>query len=422
MKKIGYWPALALLCLGPQARAQTWVERWSGDPSRGLDTFEGVESDRANSHPGFEHITAAGTDFRFDMHMRDRDGSDRQRHEVKGMNVPGQGDIIIRQGETWRFAYQMFMPTTLTGGSRFTHIHQQKMVSDAGSSGGPLATLSTGLRGSTEVLVLRALNPGGDFNPIPLAPLRNKWIDVELEYKFDTAGNGGRVRMVVRSGGATVTDATKTGVNLWANEGARDRRVRPKWGIYRSLGSSGLKETFLLLRNMKAFQLTTGTPPPPPPPPPDRHYFWHEAENGTLSAPMQSLVDPNASGGRYVRVAAGNNSNASAPASGHTQVAFDVTVAGSYRVWARVIAANPGDDSFWVRIDEGPWIRWNEVALGTAWHWDQVHDSDNSDRVVTVPLTAARHTLTVAYREDGTQLDKLLITNDADFVPTGAGQ
>jgi chitin-binding protein len=228
-----------------------WTLKWTADPSRGMATWEGVEDDRAHSHTSFgPHIRAEGDLFKWYMHLVDRDGSDRQRHEVKGMNENGT-DIKILQGQKWKFVYEMFMPTTLTGGSKFTHIHQMKMVSDAGSSGTPLSTLSTSISGSTETLVMRSLNGGTNFNPIPLAPLRGHWIEVELEYGI---GFGGYARMCVRDGGVTVTDKTMTGVDMWINEGTSGRYARPKWGIYRSLESSGLKDTFLQIRNLRAYQ------------------------------------------------------------------------------------------------------------------------------------------------------------------------
>ena len=213
--------------------------QWTADPARGLSTFEGVEyRDRANS------IWVKSDTFGFDMQMSDRDGSDRQRHEVKGMNAPGEGNISILQGETWMFVYEMFIPNSLTGGSRFTHIHQMKMVSDAGSSGGPVITLSTSVSGNTQTLLPRVI---GGFNYIPLSTVWDKWIEVTFEYKCDLSSNGGYARWAVKdlASGATLTDQKKNG-SVWANEGTKDRRVRPKWGIYRSIESSGLKDCYLL--------------------------------------------------------------------------------------------------------------------------------------------------------------------------------
>ena len=142
-----------------------------------------------------------------------------------------------------------------------------------------------------------------------------------------------------------------------------------------------------------------------------------EAEGGTVSAPMQILSDPTASGGRYVTVAAGNNSTGSPPTTGYATVPFNVATAGTYRIWGRVQAPTTSDDSFWVRVDGGSWVNWNNIPPGTAWHWDDVHNAAASNSTVTYSLAAGAHTVTFAYREDGTKLDRLVITNDPFLVP-----
>jgi hypothetical protein len=149
---------------------------------------------------------------------------------------------------------------------------------------------------------------------------------------------------------------------------------------------------------------------------------WLEAESGRLTAPLQLVNDLDASGGRGVTVAAGNDSKAAPPANGQVALSFDVASAGSYRVWARVIAPTTSDDSFWVRMDGGAWTNWNGIALGPRWHWDSVHDAANGNQQVTYALAAGAHTLTFAYREDGARLDKVLVTSDATFVPAGPGR
>jgi hypothetical protein len=158
-----------------------------------------------------------------------------------------------------------------------------------------------------------------------------------------------------------------------------------------------------------------------PLPPPGGEFIWVEAESAIVTAPMQVLSDANASGGRYVTVAAGNNSKTGPPGSGHATVEFGVPSAGTYKVWARVIAPSVEDDSFWIRMDGGSWIKWNEVSPGSSWHWDEVHNSDAGDAVVRFNLAAGSHALTIAYREDGARLDRLLITNDITFIPGGVG-
>ena len=227
-----------------------WNLRWQGNASSGLGVFEGLEDDRASSHTSFgAHIRAESAGyFQWYMHMVDRDGSDRQRHEVKGIKT-GSTEHHQLQGSTWLFTYEMYIPSSMTGGDRFTHIYQQKMVTDAGSSGGPLITLSPA-GGNT---ILPRVISG--FSSLPLSSYWNKWVYIEFEHKFDFASNGGYARYLARdiSTGQTLTNQTRTG-NMFANEGTCCRRVRAKWGIYRSLESSGLQDTYLRIRNMRAYQ------------------------------------------------------------------------------------------------------------------------------------------------------------------------
>ena len=173
----------------------------------------------------------------------------------------------------------------------------------------------------------------------------------------------------------------------------------------------------------------TPTPTPSPTPTPTATptpsgglvYLWPEAEGGTITAPMILGSDAAASGGQFVTVSAGNNSTAAAPASGHAVVSFTLPEAGSYRVWGRTIAPVNTDDSFWVRIDNGTWFNWNDITPSTTWTWARVTNDAAADAVIVWNLAAGSHTLTLAYREDGARADRILITNDSAFTPTGTG-
>jgi len=103
---------------------------------------------------------------------------------------------------------------------------------------------------------------------------------------------------------------------------------------------------------------------------------------------------------------------------GIAKYTFSVTDTGAYRIWARVSAPNDGSDSFWVRMGgSGSWIRWNEIPLGTAYHWVRIK-AEGASSPSTFNLTAGvDNQLQIAYREDGTRLDALYITNDATFDP-----
>jgi hypothetical protein len=152
--------------------------------------------------------------------------------------------------------------------------------------------------------------------------------------------------------------------------------------------------------------------------------IWLEAECGTVGSNFEVHADGSASNGGYVEVQNGYNSTGSAPQdvpANRVRLTFSLDEAGTYRVWGRVQAPSANDDSFWVRIDgSSTWYQWNNIEPGGNWHWDEVHDSEHGDTVVDFNLAAGSHTLDFAYREDGTRLDKVYITNTGD-TPSGLG-
>lgn len=252
--------ALGLSGLGlpsaPAEAAPVWTLRWSPDPAvQGLGAFETIEDDRAGSHPeAAPHIRAVNGTYRFDMHMVDRDSStDRQRQEVTGNRTSSSSHLEWKPGETWRVTYSMYIPGSLMATTTFTHIMQTKQP---GTGTSPITV--TSLRRVNGVQTMEHKIFAGDIlvGRTNLEPLQNKWIDIEYEIRIGD-GTAGSVRWVVKSAGTTVVDATKSGVDTFLAD-----RVRPKWGIYRSLGdtSGSLRDTYLLLRNMRAYQLTGTTP------------------------------------------------------------------------------------------------------------------------------------------------------------------
>jgi hypothetical protein len=240
--------AAGALALGvTPASAASWQLKWSPNPaSDGLNAFEGLEDDRSGSHPGVKHIYVEGDHYRFDMHTRDRDGDDRQRNECKGMRSGGTV-LKINKDTTWRLAYQAFWPSSLTATTKFTHIMQMK-VQDVG---GPLWTLTPRSKSKPTLTVLTLKDDDSNTEHVlgDYAPLQNKWIDVEFEFK--ASNSGGYLQWTLKDGSSTVANGRTTNVDLW-----RDKNyLRPKWGIYRSIESSGLKDTYQLIRNYKAYQL-----------------------------------------------------------------------------------------------------------------------------------------------------------------------
>jgi len=146
-------------------------------------------------------------------------------------------------------------------------------------------------------------------------------------------------------------------------------------------------------------------------------------ERAKLSSPFLIKEDPAASVGRYITVASGFNSQ-SAPPSNEEGVAtyhFNIGTGGTYRIWGRVIAPSPNDDSFWVRMEKAgtpgsTLVRWNDITPGNNWHWALVvNDGETAPKQFN--LATGEHDLQISYREDGAKLDVLVITNDTSFNP-----
>jgi (4-O-methyl)-D-glucuronate---lignin esterase len=142
--------------------------------------------------------------------------------------------------------------------------------------------------------------------------------------------------------------------------------------------------------------------------------IWLEAECASVGSLWNKTADANASNSTYVVIQPGNNSTATAPtnSAGYINFSFSVSQSGTHRVYARVFCPPGGnDDSWWVRMDGGSWILWNNI-VAPSWTWVQFPNTFN--------LSAGSHTLTFAYREDGARLDKINITTSTT-APTGTG-
>ncbi|MFC7257942.1 heparin lyase I family protein [Streptomyces lutosisoli] len=235
----------------PTAHAASWQLKWSPSASGdGLGAFETIEDDRADSHPaGQPHIYATGNNWRFTMHTVDRDTStDRQRQEVTGLRTSGSSYLTWTEGQTWRITYSMYIPSSLKATTTFTHIMQMKQP---GNGTSPIVVQSLRRVNGVQTIELKLAIDDILVGRTDLEPLQNKWIDVDFQIKV---GNGaaGSVRWILKNGSTTVIDKSRTGVDTFLAD-----RVRPKWGIYRSLGdtSGSLQDTYLLLTNLRGYQL-----------------------------------------------------------------------------------------------------------------------------------------------------------------------
>ena len=150
---------------------------------------------------------------------------------------------------------------------------------------------------------------------------------------------------------------------------------------------------------------------------------WLEAEWGNRVAPMAVEVDSTASSGYYVWIPAeaGDITDPS-QAGGSVSFTLNLPVAGDYVIWGRVRAdSTTSDNSFFVSMDSGSNLLWATPTGGSGWTWDLVKNQGSTGPQVYA-LGAGTHTLVIKQREDGTKLDRILITNDRTYVPQGLGE
>lgn len=95
---------------------------------------------------------------------------------------------------------------------------------------------------------------------------------------------------------------------------------------------------------------------------------------------------------------------------GKVEFTFDVTTSGQYVVWGYAQALSGTEDSFYVSMDDGAEATW-DVAISTGWVWDKVNSRDVADPLI-FNLSTGTHKITIRDREDGTKLDKIIITNN----------
>jgi hypothetical protein len=127
--------------------------------------------------------------------------------------------------------------------------------------------------------------------------------------------------------------------------------------------------------------------------------------------------DVQAYGGQYV--------STSVAESGTAQWSFQVPTSGNYYVWARVLAPNSDHDSFYAHANDGAEDIFDDAPQTSPnWQWSVLNGRGGTGipeaidpRIV--PLTAGPNTFTFRGREAGSKVDRILITEDPDFVPTG---
>jgi hypothetical protein len=153
-------------------------------------------------------------------------------------------------------------------------------------------------------------------------------------------------------------------------------------------------------------------------------YLEAECAN-SIGSKWQIRNDANASGGKSL-MPPSSYSYDYPPVGTQDVVSFNVNVAvaGYYRLFARTNIPNGSGDSYWVRVNNGNWVKWNSINASQygSFQWDQAgqwEDCDN-DVPVTFQLNAGSNNIQFSWREPNASLDKIYLTLTGK-KPTGMG-
>lgn len=135
------------------------------------------------------------------------------------------------------------------------------------------------------------------------------------------------------------------------------------------------------------------------------------------------LSNTSASGGQVMRSDPNNGANVNTGyVTGSPQLDFPIlfSTPGTYYVWLRGIGPTGDDDSCHVGLDgQGPASADRISSFGTSLTWTR---STLDGPVATIVVsTPGLHTLNLWMREDGLHVDRLLLTTNNAFTPSGAG-
>jgi hypothetical protein len=145
----------------------------------------------------------------------------------------------------------------------------------------------------------------------------------------------------------------------------------------------------------------------------ENQIIYFEPECAAIGGNWNVVSNADVSNGAYVTVKADRESVAAAPTDSedHIVITFMADEDTTYYLFGRLNCPTADDDSFWIKMDNGQFAMVN--GLGTnGWEWV---------RISNYVLTAGEHTLTIAYRENEANLDKICISN-YPYAPEGMGE
>lgn len=145
-------------------------------------------------------------------------------------------------------------------------------------------------------------------------------------------------------------------------------------------------------------------------------YLPLEAESGLLTPPTTAASDAGIPSRRYVFSPVAEQ--------GTVDLTVNVPVADTYVIWGKVLSPSYASDSFYVSVDGGPEDIYDDAEgmWSSDWQWTVVNGRAGTATPAAVSprlfgLTPGSHTIRFRCREANSTLERILVTNDPDFVP-----
>ena len=179
--------------------------------------------------------------------------TDRERTEIK-TDSKSPGNMVGQEGEMMRFTWKFRIPEGFKTTPKFTRLHQIKGINNAQGTAkvsSPLFTITAcTMKDGSQKLQLRYFDRSTRkfhiLEEVDLNAFLGTWVSVTETMTLGTnTGKSGSYSLDIQrisDGKQLMAVSEDSGLDLWLTDCIG---VRPKWGIYRSVGENRSLETLL---------------------------------------------------------------------------------------------------------------------------------------------------------------------------------
>lgn len=186
--------------------------------------------------------------------------TDRQRVEIKTYDASPK-ELVANEKETFLIRYKMRLPDGFKTTAKFCHLHQLKGIDNKEHTADvkhPLITLTAcSKKGGTQKLELRyfdrKIQKASVLQSAPLEAFLDNWVEITEKITFGTnkiSANNGKYSISIKrlKDDKNLLTFSSDSLDLWQTD---CKAMRPKWGIYRSLGENRIFEKELRDENIR---------------------------------------------------------------------------------------------------------------------------------------------------------------------------